>query len=138
MDVLDWMNKATKIGKYLVPVLFVINMVSMASAQTASTNIQIALISLCNISQTFLGAAAMVLIVLAGLTYAIGQIMGAETRARATVWATAMLTGAIIGIIIYLVAPIIINALLANTGVTPLGGGGANPCSPTGPLNGPG
>jgi hypothetical protein len=96
------------------------------------------MITLCSISQTFLGAAVMVLIVLAGVTYAIGQILGAETRARATVWATAMLTGAIIGAIIYIVAPTIINALLSNSGVTPLGGGSSNPCAPTGPIYGPG
>ncbi|MCX6778480.1 MAG: hypothetical protein NT157_06395, partial [Candidatus Micrarchaeota archaeon] len=32
--------------------------------------------------------------------YAIGQVLGSETRARATVWATAMLVGGIIGLII--------------------------------------
>ena len=127
MDVIDSMNAFNKIGRYLLLAVVAINLISVASAQTASGNIISALSSLCTISQTFLGAAAMVLIVLAGLTYAIGQIMGAETRARATVWATAMLTGAIIGIIIYLVAPIIINALLSGTGTGITSN--ANPCT---------
>ncbi|MBI5228254.1 hypothetical protein HY988_06705 [Candidatus Micrarchaeota archaeon] len=65
----------------------------------------------------------MLLIVLAGAIYAIGQILGAETRARATVWATAMLTGAVIGIIIYILAPVILIALVP--GAT---GKAGNPC----------
>ncbi|MFH1447725.1 MAG: hypothetical protein ABIG39_02580, partial [Candidatus Micrarchaeota archaeon] len=38
--------------------------------------------------------------ILAGGIYAIGQVLGAETRARASVWATAMLVGGVIGLII--------------------------------------
>ena len=125
MDVIKSMNALNKMGRYLLLTVFVINLVSMASALNiiathetssngATTGISTALSSLCVLSQTFLGAAVMVLIVLAGATYAIGQILGAETRARATVWATAMLTGAIIGIIVYIVAPMIIVALLGS------------------------
>ena len=43
---------------------------------------------------------AFVMLLIAGLIYAAGQIMGAETRARANVWATALLTGGIIGLLI--------------------------------------
>ena len=50
-------------------------------------------------------AFAMLMIVIAGVIYAAGQVMGAETRARANVWATAALTGALIGILIYAIAP---------------------------------
>jgi Na+-driven multidrug efflux pump len=61
----------------------------------------------------------MVLVVLAGATYAIGQILGAETRARAAVWATAMLTGAVIGIVIYIIMPPLLKILLpTNAGGT--------------------
>ena len=41
--------------------------------------------------------------------------MGAETRARATVWATAMLTGAIIGAILYVVVPWLIAKIIGDT-----------------------
>lgn len=40
-----------------------------------------------------------------------GQMMGAETRARANTWATAMLVGALIGIIIVTVTPSILKLL---------------------------
>jgi hypothetical protein len=43
---------------------------------------------------------ALLMFILAGGIYAIGQVLGAETRARASVWATAMLVGGIIGLII--------------------------------------
>jgi hypothetical protein len=49
--------------------------------------------------------------IMAGGVYAIGQVLGAETRARASVWATAMITGAVIGLVIYLVLPGLISWL---------------------------
>ena len=54
-----------------------------------------------NLAATSLAFLTFVLVVLAGLTYAIGQIMGAETRARANVWATGLLSGAIVSAVIY-------------------------------------
>jgi len=114
-----------KLGKYLLMTIMVLNLLSISFA--GSSNIASALKQLCNDAQLFMGVAAMVLIVLAGTTYAIGQVMGAETRARASVWATAMLTGAIIGIIIYLLAPPLIGTLLSGTGVSVTTGG--NPCA---------
>ena len=53
----------------------------------------------------------MLMIILAGVIYAAGQMMGAETRARANVWATACLTGALIAILIVVVAPPVLNAI---------------------------
>ncbi|MEM4555063.1 MAG: hypothetical protein QXT25_04415 [Candidatus Anstonellaceae archaeon] len=52
---------------------------------------------------------SMLMIVFAGVVYAGGQMMGAETRARANVWATAALVGAVIGILIIVVAPPVIS-----------------------------
>jgi hypothetical protein len=43
--------------------------------------------------------------------------MGAETRARANVWATSMFLGAIIGGLIYLVVPVFIDAMMGGGGV---------------------
>ena len=56
---------------------------------------------------------SMLMVIGAGVVYAAGQMMGAETRARANTWATAMLVGAIIGILIVVVAPSILNVLYA-------------------------
>jgi len=100
-----------KIGKYLIISVLLLNLVPAAFA---SASLTAALNSLCAMAKTFLGVAALVLIVLAGAVYAIGQIMGAETRARASVWATAMLTGAIIGAIIYVIAPIIVQLIIGS------------------------
>ena len=55
---------------------------------------------------------AMLMLVLAGVIYAGGQMMGSETRAHANVWATACLTGALIGILIVVIAPTIILTLM--------------------------
>ncbi|MDD5340370.1 MAG: hypothetical protein PHV13_03910 [Candidatus ainarchaeum sp.] len=127
MDIIGCMNAVNKVGKYLILALFAINLVSMSFAQSASSSLGTALQDLCHMSQMFLGAAIMVLIVLAGATYAIGQVLGAETRARATVWATAMMTGALIGAIIYLITPIIIRALLPN--LSQISGTTTDPCA---------
>jgi len=54
------------------------------------------------------------MIVLAGVIYAAGQMMGAETRARANVWATAALTGALIAILIYAIAPSVLRTMYGN------------------------
>ncbi|PIT84138.1 hypothetical protein COU37_05120 [Candidatus Micrarchaeota archaeon CG10_big_fil_rev_8_21_14_0_10_45_29] len=57
---------------------------------------------------------SMLLVIGAGIVYSAGQLMGAETRARANVWATTMIVGAIIGILIVVAAPPIINTLGAG------------------------
>jgi len=56
----------------------------------------------------------LLLVCLAAIVYALGQVLGAETRARASVWATAMFTGAIIGAILYIVLPYILKTLFAG------------------------
>lgn len=116
MNIMTYANKINSIGKLLLVSLLVLNLVSVANASSLSA----ALKSLCTMAQQFLGIAVMVLIVMAGAIYAIGQIMGAETRARAAVWATAMLTGAVIGIIIYVITPPLVTTLLgsSSTGFT--------------------
>jgi len=129
MDVLGCMKTANKVGKYLILAIFAVNLLSISFATTgmsASSSIGSALRELCNASQMFLGAAIMIMILLAGATYALGQVLGAETRARATVWATAMMTGAIIGALIYLLTPIIVRALLPGSAISSFNS--TNPC----------
>ena len=113
MNILGWINRTMTVGRYLLSALMLISLVSVVTG-AETTGLSAALSSLCVLSQTFLGIASMLLIVLAGAIYAIGQILGAETRARATVWATAMLTGAVIGILIYILAPFIIKTLISG------------------------
>lgn len=111
MNIIRNLNKINAIGKYLIVAFIIMNLIPAVSASTGLSN---ALMSLCGMAKTLLGIGVMLLIILAGTIYAIGQILGAETRARATVWATAMLTGAVIGIVIYIVTPVIVNALMSG------------------------
>ena len=122
MNILESMEKINAIAKYLAVAFVILGMIPAVSA--GQSGIESALSSLCVLSQTLLGLVAMVLIILAGAIYAVGQILGAETRARAAVWATAMLTGAVIGIVIYLIAPWIISLLLGAQNYD-----SANPCA---------
>jgi hypothetical protein len=50
--------------------------------------------------ESIIPVVAVMMIVLAGLIYGIGQVMGAEMRGRAAVWAQALLIGAILGLVI--------------------------------------
>jgi hypothetical protein len=61
-----------------------------------------------------LAVGMLLLVVLAAVIYAVGQVLGAETRARASVWATAMFVGAIIGALIYLLLPYVLGLLFAG------------------------
>lgn len=89
--------------------LFLSLFLSLSFAQT--TQLRAALLELCIGLRSLVPIAAMLMVLLASVIYATGQMMGAETRARANVWATSCLTGAIIGILIATIAPVILNTL---------------------------
>ena len=74
-----------------------------------------AMAELCGGLKSLLPVAAMLMIILAGVIYAAGQMMGAETRARANVWATAALTGALIAILIAVIAPSVLNMIYGGS-----------------------
>lgn len=113
MNLIEVMSSINKYGRHFVLLVVLANLFSVSYAD-ATTSIESALEGLCSASTLFLSAAVVIMIILAGAIYAIGQIMGAETRARASVWATAMLTGAVIAALIYLLVPYILNMLLPS------------------------
>ncbi|MBI5051377.1 hypothetical protein HZC08_01325 [Candidatus Micrarchaeota archaeon] len=76
-----------------------------------------ALFGLCKTIKNALAVGMMFMVVTAALVYAIGQTMGAETRARATVWATSMFNGAIIAALILLIVPSVLQTLLGGSGI---------------------
>ena len=78
---------------------------------------------LCASMQNLLPVAAMLMIVLGAVIYAAGQLMGAETRARANVWATASLTGALFGILITSVSQPILSIIYPGISCSADGGG---------------
>jgi uncharacterized membrane protein len=103
----------------LIALALVTGMVSAQTTPVGSlllTGVQSGMTALCASLKSLLPVAAMLMIIIAGVIYAAGQIMGAETRARANVWATAALTGALIAILIVVVAPPVLNAIYAGQG----------------------
>lgn len=95
---------------FSIPLLF-----AQTAPDSGTQYLEQALNQLCCDLQNLIPVSAMLLIIAAGVIYSIGQMMGAETRARATVWATSCLTGAVIGIIISQVAPCVLGTI-AGTG----------------------
>ncbi len=86
--------------------------------QSSFNNVRNTVTEVCKSLRSLLPVASMLMIIGAGVTYAIGQFVGAETRARANVWATNMLIGAIIGLVIAVVAPAALNTLMQNASST--------------------
>jgi hypothetical protein len=103
-----------KIGIFVVMAVLV---ASVFATTTMLQGVKDAMSSLCTGLTQMLPVAAMLMIILAGVIYAAGQMMGAETRARANVWATACLTGALIAILITVVAPAVLGAMNNGTAV---------------------
>lgn len=82
---------------------------------TPTDTLKNALSDLCKGVRDLVPIAAMLMILLAAVIYATGQMMGAETRARANVWATSCLTGALIGILIATITPAVLQTLVGPT-----------------------
>lgn len=97
-----------KLLLFILLSLFTLSFAQVSSVTAAASN-------LCSGLQSLLPVASMLMIILAGVIYAAGQIMGAETRARANVWATACVTGAMIGILIVVVAPSVFGMMYGSS-----------------------
>ena len=67
--------------------------------------------ALCTGVQSLLPVIAILMVIGAGVIYAGGQFVGAETRSRANVWATNMMIGAIIALLITVIVPPLLVAL---------------------------
>jgi hypothetical protein len=98
--------------KKLLTLVAIILSSGMVFAQT--TALQDALSALCSGLSSMVPVAARLMVLLASVIYAVGQMMGAETRARANVWATSCLTGALIGILISVIAPGVLGVIAGN------------------------
>jgi cytochrome c oxidase assembly factor CtaG len=105
----------TKYPKIVMSIVILFALVNIVVAADAAQNMRNALGAVCDMAKGLLALVALVLIVLAAIIYGLGQVLGAETRARATVWATAMFTGAIIGGIIWIVMPWIVSIMMTGT-----------------------
>ncbi len=81
----------------------------------AAGSIQAGICGLSSLVNTVLTAVIFLLIVAAAVVYAGGQLLGAETRARATVWATSMFIGALIAVLIYVVVPFVLETMMGQS-----------------------
>jgi hypothetical protein len=91
--------------------IFTLILAHFSFSTTGTEYLQDALEGLCCDLQGLIPVTAMLLVIAAGVIYSAGQMFGAETRARANVWSTSCLTGAVIGIIISQVAPHILGLI---------------------------
>ncbi len=103
-----------KYGKYLFSLILILNLLTLVAAD-AQESLHSGICSIVSTLNFILLAVMFGMIVGAAVVYAGGQIMGAETRARASVWATAMFTGAVIAAVVYILVPAFINAVMGGT-----------------------
>ena len=97
---------ALKHSKNSTIILLALVLAGALLAQTSGPeSIKFAFQQFCQLMLSLLPVVVLMMILAAAVIYAIGQLLGAETRARASVWATAMLTGAIIAVILTVVMP---------------------------------
>jgi hypothetical protein len=115
------MAKGQNIWKSVHAILTVISIIFLASMSFSNTlggapgaEVIDATSQFCAALSSFLPIIAMLLIIIAAVIYASGQIMGAETRARANVWSTAAATGAVMAVLISLVAPPILSVMYGS------------------------
>ena len=90
-------------------------LIGVAVASPPTEGLRTALSQLCTGLSQLVPVAAMLMVLLAAVIYSTGQMMGAETRARANVWATSALTGALIGILISVIAPSVLQLISGGT-----------------------
>ena len=113
-----------QINKMLFSLALLLTLFGLVAAAGETAAIGAGICSLFTLINMVLTAVIFLLIVAAAVVYAGGQLLGAETRARATVWATSMFIGALIGVLIYIIAPMVLGAMSPTT----LSGGIAGAC----------
>ena len=101
---------------YVILAALVAISVLAATSVTILGTLQDAVSSLCTQAKSLLPVTAMLMLIMGGVIYAAGQLLGAETRARANVWATACLTGALIAILMVVVAPPVLQMIYGDQG----------------------
>ena len=99
-----------RVGRSYLPLfLFILAcafpVVFAASSENPTSSLHMALRDLCSGVTGTMPTVSMLMVVTGGVIYAAGQVMGSETRAKTNVWATAALTGAVIGAVATAVTP---------------------------------
>jgi hypothetical protein len=89
-------------------------LVEMLNGSQIGGSVIAAVSLLCQGLTGLLPVAAMLMIVIAAVIYAAGQVMGAETRARANVWSTACVVGAIMALLIVVISPSVLGTMYGS------------------------
>lgn len=111
----------TRFDSGLLTILAVMLLVGAAFAQRSSTSAEDAklrlitgLNGLCVQLVSILPIIAILLFVLAAVVYGVGHIFGAEMRSKATGWATSMVVGAVISLLIFLLTRPILSIFVPD------------------------
>ncbi|MCC7552727.1 hypothetical protein KO317_03635 [Candidatus Micrarchaeota archaeon] len=94
----------------------------------AADELECILLALCNQIMGIIPSLAFLLVTVAAVAYAGGQLFDAQTRARAQQWAISCIIGAIIGAVILIIVPAFLGALIKMSA----GPGLSISCSETG------
>ncbi len=96
-----------------VMAIFVLGLL-LANTLVATSGITGGLDQLKSTIEGFFGALIAVLIVLAAIAYAAGNMLGSDAGARAKVWGQNLLIGAGISLVVYVVAPTVLRAIVGE------------------------
>ncbi len=94
---------------------FVIALILINLLLAESGSIGAGLVRLQENIQGFFGALIAVLIVLAAIAYAAGNMLGSDAGARAKVWGQNLLIGAGISLVVYVVAPMVLQSIVGDS-----------------------
>ncbi len=91
-------------------------LLSLAHAVVPPTPVNLigGIATLCGLLSDLLPPICLLLVFSAGVVYAAGQVGGAETRAKAQGYATAMVIGAFIGIVLSIILPAFLRAIYGS------------------------
>jgi len=78
----------------------------------ATDSLECILLDLCNQIMGIIPSLAFLLVTVAAVAYAGGQLFDAQTRARSQQWAISCIIGAVIGAVIIIVVPAFLGALI--------------------------
>jgi len=108
------LGKMIEYSKYARILLVLAILCGSVFAAGVASSIASVVSVVCNMLKGILPIIVFTLFILAGVAYGIGNFFGAETRAKAQGWGMSALTGAIIMLVIYIMADPIITALYGS------------------------
>jgi drug/metabolite transporter (DMT)-like permease len=73
--------------------------------------------NICYSMRAMMPVVSLTLLVVAGLVYAIGKVLGQEFRSKTESWATTIVIGAVLGLVLAVSAPFIIQTLTESLGM---------------------